>query len=258
MLFTSAMFVGIGPTTSRRPLHYAILNEDLEVQAIDSGDMETVLALIAGLESPLVAIGAPRSPNRGLLKGSEVRKRYNLRAGGRTWTKWRVCEYELRRRNIRLYNTPDRREIAPQWVQSGFVLYRRLMGMGFRFLDPNELLQPRRLMEVQPHACYTVLLERRPFLRNTLEGRLQRQLVLHLEGIDVPNPILTLEEITRHHLLRGHLPLEGLYDPEELDALVSAFTAYLVMKRPDRLTYIGEHEEGIIFLPTAEIKAFYP
>jgi hypothetical protein len=258
MLFTSAMFVGIGPTTSRRPLQYAIINEDLEIQGIDSGDMETVLAIIASLDSPLVAIGAPQGPNRDLLKSPEVRKRYNLRAEGRTWTKWRVCEYELRRRNIRVYNTPDRREIAPKWVQSGFALYRRLMGMGFRFLDPNEPLQPRQLLEVQPHASYTVLLERRPFLRNTLEGRLQRQLVLYLEGADVPNPILTLEEITRHHLLSGHLPLEGLHNPEELDALVSAFTAYLVMKRPDRISYVGEHEEGLITLPAAEIKAFYP
>lgn len=258
MLFTSSMFIGIGPTSSRRPLHYAILNENLEIQALDCGDMENVLAIIAGLENPLVAVGAPQSPNRGLLKRPEVRQRYNLRAGGRTWSKWRVCEYELRRRNIRIYNTPDRKETAAHWVQSSFVFYRRLMGMGFRLLDPDEALEPRRLIEVQPHACYTVLLERRPFLRNTLEGRLQRQLVLYLEGLDVANPLLMIEGFTRQHLLSGQLPLEGLFNAEELDALASAFTTYLVMKRPDRISYVGEREEGIIILPTSEIRAFYP
>ena len=129
--------------------------------------------------------------------------------------------------------------------------------MGFQHLQPNEPVQPPGLLEVFPHASFSVLLERRPFLKNTLEGRLQRQLVLYLEGLAVQNPIRTLEEITRHHLLSGHLPLEGLYSPEELDVLVSAYTAYLGIANPERLSHVGEREEGWIFTPTADLRDFY-
>jgi hypothetical protein len=257
MLFTQAMFVGISPTAGKRPISYAVLDGDLKVQALDATDMEGMLALIAGLEMPMVAIGSPQGPNRGLLARDEVRRRFNLRPGGRTWTKWRVCEYELRRRNIRMYNTPDRREDAPGWIKKGFTLYRRLGQLGFRHMQPEEPPHQRQMLEVLPHACYTVLLERRPFLKNTLEGRMQRQLVLYLEGLSVPNPVRTLEEITRHHLLSGHLPLEGLHGAEELDVLVSAYTAYLAVSNPERIRYVGDREEGWIFLPTADLRDFY-
>jgi hypothetical protein len=257
MLFTEAMFVGIGPTAGKRPIQYAVLDADLKIQVLDATDFEGVLAIVAGLDSPIVAIGSPQGPNKGLMTRSDVRRRYNLRPDGRTWSKWRVCEYELRKRNIRMYNTPDRREDAPRWIQNGYALYRRLNKMGFRHLQPNDPIHSPAVFEVLPHACYSVLLERRPFLKNTLEGRLQRQLVLYLEGIVLPNPIRTLEEITRHHLLSGHLPLEGLHTPEELDALVSAYTAYLGMTNPERLSHVGDREEGWIFLPTSDLREFY-
>jgi hypothetical protein len=257
MLFTEAMFVGIGPTAGKRPIQYAVLDTDLKVQALDATDFEGVLAIVAGLDSPVVAIGSPQGPNKGLMSRSDIRRRYNLRPDGRTWAKWRVSEYELRRRNIRMYGTPDRREDAPKWIRNGYELYRRLQKLGFGIFQPNGPIHPPAILEVLPHACFSVLLERRPFLKNTLEGRLQRQLVLFLEGIAIPNPIRTLEEITRHHLLSGHLPLEGLRTPEELDALVSAYTAYLGVTKPERLSHVGDQEEGWIYLPTSDLREFY-
>jgi predicted nuclease with RNAse H fold len=257
MLFTEAMFVGVGPTAGKRPIQYAVLDADLKIQVLDATDFEGVLAIVAGLDSPVVAIGSPQGPNKGLMTKPEVRRRYNLRPNGRTWAKWRVCEYELRKRNIRMYNTPDQREDAPRWIRNGYKLYRRLGEMGFHHLKANDPVHPSTMLEVLPHACYAVLLERRPFLKNTLEGRLQRQLVLYLEDLKLPNPIRTLEEITRHHILSGHLPLDGLHTPEELDALVSAYTAYLGMINPERLSHVGDREEGWIFLPTSDLRDFY-
>jgi len=257
MLFTQAMFVGIGPTAGKRPIQYAVLNKDLKVQVLDSTDFEGVLAIVAGLDSPIVAIGSPQGPNKGLMAKAEVRRRFNLRPDGRTWVKWRVSEYELRKRNIRMVSTPDRKEDAPRWIQTGYTLYRRLAKMEFHHLQPNESVQPPAILEVLPHACYSVLLERRPFLKNSLEGRIQRQLVLHLEGVALPNPIRVLEEITRDDLLSSHLPLEGLHTPEELDALVSAYTAYLAVNTPERLSHVGAREEGWVFLPTSNLRDFY-
>ncbi|NIM92930.1 MAG: DUF429 domain-containing protein [Anaerolineales bacterium] len=257
MLFTEVMFVGVSLSAGKHLLQYAVLNNRLKIQALEEGDMESVLALIAGLEAPMVAIGAPQAPNQGLMTKSRVRRRYNLRPEGKTWANWRVCEYELRQRNIRLYNTPKKKSEAPTWVQHGFDLYKRLGEIDFKISESNRPLKPRELLEVQSHACYTVLLERRPFLKKTLEGRAQRQLILHLEGLAIPDPMPSISSIQQDHLLSGHLPLEELHSSRELDALVNAYTAYLAAVKPERVSQVGDSDEGLIFLPTMSLKSFY-
>lgn len=257
MLFTDSVYVGIDPTAGRRPMHIAALDGDLRLVAMDSGDLESVLAFIGGIQAGVVAIDAPQSPNQGRMLDPEVRRRFDLRPGGRTWGEWKVCEYELRRRNVRLYNTPGKEKEAPQWMRTGFSLYRRLRSDGFRFFVQGEERPERAVIEVHPHACYATMMERRPFLKNTLEGRLQRQLVLYLEGLDIANPMHVLEEITRHHLLTGQLPLAELYDHDQLDALAAAYTAYLVAVKPARVCQVGDRQEGLITLPVAKLKDFY-
>ena len=130
--------------------------------------------------------------------------------------------------------------------------------MGFKFYIAEEETEQHAMIEVQPHTSFAVLLERRPFLKRNLEGRMQRQLVLYLEGLDIPNPMHALEEITRHHLLTGQIPLGGLYEHDQLDALVTAYTAYLVGVKPERVGQVGDGEEGLITLPVAKLKDFYP
>ncbi len=258
MPLDDALFVGIDPTAGDRPLHYAALDSDLRVRALRQGDVEQALAFVSEQERAVVAVDAPQSPNRGLMLRPEVRRRFNLDPHSSTWGRWKVCEYELRRRNIRLYSTPADEARAPRWMRTGFTLYRHLASMGFRFYQPGEAIGSRVMLEVHPHACFAVMLGRRPFLKQTLEGRLQRQLVLYREGLDIPDPLKALEEITRHHLLSGELPLRGLLAHDELDALVAAYTAYLVACRPERTSQVGDREEGCITLPAAQLNDFYP
>lgn len=258
MQFADTVYIGIDPTAGDRPLHYAVLDGDLRIAALEHGDLEATLERVGRYPSAVVAVDAPQSPNRGLMLQPEVRRRFNLRPGARTWGQWKVCEYELRRRNLRLYNTPSREADAPRWMQVGFTLYRRLRRMGFRFHTFGDDLGPRAMIEIHPHACYAVLLERRPFRKQTLEGRLQRQMVLYLEGLDLRNPLTVLEEITRHHLLTGQLPLTGLYGHDELDALAAAYSAYLIGRKPERVSQVGDREEGLITVPVAALRDFYP
>jgi hypothetical protein len=110
-------------------------------------------------------------------------------------------------------------------------------------------------MEVYPHASYSVLLGVLPLQKHTLEGRLQRQLALYEQGLQVPDPMRFFEEITRHRLLKGILPLEELYSPGELDALVAAYTAWKTAVHPEDVALLGDPEEGQIVLPAVEIKA---
>lgn len=258
MFFPNIVYVGIDPTAGARPIDYAALDGQKRILALDHGDMESVLAFVAGLDNAIVAVASPQGPNRGLLGKPAVRRRFNLQPEGSTWAKWRICEYELRRRNIRLYNTPGQERAAPRWVQNGFSMYRRLQELGFKPYVMNKKLSACMYLEATPHACFSVLLERRPFLKGTLEGRMQRQLVLYLEGLDLTNPLYVMEEITRHHLLKGNLPLDGLLGANALDALVAAYTAYLVGEEQARTNQVGHGEEGWVTLPVAALKDFYP
>jgi hypothetical protein len=112
-------------------------------------------------------------------------------------------------------------------------------------------------METHPHACFCVLLGQNPLPRPTLEGRLQRQLVLYEQGIGIRDPMNFFEEITRHKLFKGTLPTDQIYTAEEQDAIAAAFTAYQAGCHPERTMQMGDPEEGQIVLPVAELKAKY-
>lgn len=258
MLFASAVYIGVNPASSSRPVHYAALDGELRLVARGSASLEDTLAFVGGHEAALVAIDSPQGGTRGLLAKDEVRERYDLSLDGNTWRNWRLCDFELRRRNIRLVNPATLERIATSWVHAGYRLYDRLSKMGYRFFREGGSPARQLMLEVQPHAAYTALLKRQPFPKDTLEGRLQRQLVLFLEGLEIPNPMRSLEEITRHHLLRGDLPLRDLYSQEHLDALIAAYTAYLVGTNTERVTQVGNADEGLITLPVEEVRDFYP
>jgi len=250
------LYLGIDPTAGRRPLNYAALDGKLNIVAEGEGKPEEVLTLLEKYPDVICAVDAPSMPNQGLMAQAEVRQKFGLPANGKSWTQYRVCEYELRRRNIKLYNTPAETGSAPTWMKAGWKLYESLRAVGFENYAPDSTAS-RQLFEVHPHATFTVLLGHIPYRKDILEGRLQRQLLLCDEGIRLPNPLDVLEEITRHHLLRGTLELRGLRTHDGLDALASALTAFYAHTRLNRLTLIGDVADGQILLPTAELKETY-
>jgi predicted nuclease with RNAse H fold len=253
----SDIYLGIDPTAGRRPGTLAALDDDLRVVHLGSMAVDDMIGFIEAHPGAVVAIDAPQSPNRGLMRRPDVRRKFGLPPRGRTFAQWKVCEYELRRRNLRIYSTPSEPSAAPSWMRSGFALFKRLANLGFDFFRIGEPPPEKLMIEVHPHACFAVLLGHRPLLKANLEGRLQRQMVLYLEGIDLRNPVHTLEELTRQHLLSGSLPLDGLHNHDELDALAAAFTAYLVQQKPSRVCQVGDAQEGLITLPAASLKDRY-
>lgn len=251
------IYLGIDPSAGRRPATLAALDDDLRVVHLGPMDADGVGGFVEAHPGAVVAVDAPQSPNRGLMRRPDVRRRFALPPGGRTFAQWKLCEYELRRRNLRISSTPSEASAAPGWMRAGFALYERLAQLGFAFFRAGETPPPKLMAEVNPHACFAVLLGHRPLLKANLEGRLQRQMVLYLEGLDLRNPVHTMEEITRQHLLSGSLPLDGLCSHDELDALAAAFTAYLVHQKPSRVCQVGDAREGLITLPAASLKDRY-
>jgi predicted RNase H-like nuclease len=172
------------------------------------------------------------------------------------WTSFRAAEYLLFQKNIRIPMTPGTVEECPGWMQTGFKIYRQLEELGFQDYPAPEAR--KQTLEVYPHGSFTVLLDCIPFKKNTLEGRLQRQLILHSRALAIPDPMRIFEEITRYRILQGVLPLEKLYSAGTLDALAAAYTARLAVKNSgNQVTRIGSPEEGEIILPSGELRAAY-
>lgn len=249
MLFSDSLFIGIDPTSSNKSFTYAALDKHLNLIALSDGELDDVTAFVAGQQSAMVAINAPANVNRGLVREKikkEMLTPHKIRAA-----EYRLAEYQLRERGIAVTGTPASVGVCPAWMQVGFSLYRKLEKIGFKKYSSGEN-QTHQIIETHPHACFCVLAGDTPLPKPTLEGKLQRQLSLYERGVKIKDPMDFFEEITRHKMIKGIWPLELLYLPEQLDALVAAYTAWLVINKPEQAISIGDEKEGKIFLPVKQ------
>lgn len=248
------VFVGVDPTSGSRPMTYAVLNEKLDIEMLDDGTSDQVVEIITSFPAVTCAIDAPNSYNKGLLADPDYRQRVGLSPGRHNYESFRVCEYELRRRGIGIYNTPRDHEQARDWMQQGWQLYQKLRNADFvDYPRPGS----RRMLETHPHAVFTILIGSRPYRKTSLEGRVQRQLVLYEEGIGVPDAMRTFVEWTRHRFLTGQLETDEIYSHDQLDAIVAAYTAYLAECEPGHITVLGDPTEGQIVIPVEELQDSY-
>lgn len=246
-------FIGIDPSGGRSPFTYAALDRERRLLALGAGELEDVLAFAGGQAAAIAAVNAPAGPNLGL-----VRKKLERQAPGPGHSRgleMRLAEYLLRERGINVSPTPSRRELCPAWMQMGFALYQQLGKMGYKPYPSASA--PRQWLETHPHAAFCALLGRRLLPKPTLEGRLQRQLALHAAGLGIKDPMDFFEEITRHKILGGNLPMEFIYLPEELDALAAAYVAFLAAMQPEDVVTVGDRREGQFALPSSEMKENY-
>ncbi len=252
-MFFDTSFVGIDASGGRKPFTYAALDALGRLTALAEGELDDVLSFLAAHEKMLVAVNAPPRPSHGLVRDNHPTLT-PIRKAGRA-AEMRLAEYELRQRGINVSATPSKREMSSGWVQVGFELYRRMESLGFYPDSAPEA--KRRWIETHPQACFAALAGQMPLPSSTLEGRLQRQLLLYEQGLAIRDPMDFFEELTRHKLLKGALPLEMLYTAEALDALSAAYVAFLHEKRPAEIIRVGDPDEGQIILPVKELKNKY-
>ena len=253
MLNSKTTFIGIDLSGGRQPFTYAVLDENCQLVVLAAGELEDALAFLGNQEATFAAINAPHCPNMGL-----VRKKMELQSltvGHLRGVDMRLAELELRECGISVSPTASRTESCAAWVQTGFDFHAKLDGMGFK-LHPAENASLQWL-ETHPHAAFCALLGKLPLPKPTLEGRLQRQLVLYEQDMGIRDPMEFFEEITRHRLLKGVLPTEYVYTSEELDALAAAFTAYTAANHPGQVIRVGNQQEGQIVLPVPRLKETY-
>lgn len=255
MLFSQTTFLGIDPSAGQRPFVYAAVDHELNLLALGQGRLDDMLAFSAGQRAAVVAVCGPRQPNQSVMTRPEIRKNLNPPPRPGRWVDFRLAEYLLRQRRISVPQIPDHAEKAPNWMQMSFSLFKGLKNLGYQIYPDSEAAC--QMLEVYPFAAYTALLGVTPFPKYTLEGRLQRQMVLHDLRLKVSDPMRFFEEITRHKLLRGILPTEQLLSASELDALVAAYTAWQAALHPEAIMLVGDLDEGQIVLPVAELRSQY-
>jgi len=247
MLFSEATFIGIDATGGRKPFTYAALDCDARLFVLADGEMEEVLAFLGGQKTACVAVNAPPRPNLEIVKkGEQARSLAPSHLPGRA-VDMRLAEFQLREKGISVVHTPSREDLCPAWMRLGFEFIRKLTGLGFRSYSTDDAAHC--WMETHPHAVFCTLVGQVPLSKMTLEGRLQRQLALYEAGLEIKDPMDFFEEITRHRLVQGILPMEYIYAPDALDALAAAFTAYCAVKSPDQMTCLGDEQEGLLYLP---------
>ncbi len=253
MPFNESVFVGVDPSGGRKPFTYAAIDLHGSLLALSDGSLDEMLAYLASFAQVIVAVNAPPRPNMGLVREAHQA----LITGhfpGRS-VDMRVAESELRSKGIQVSRTPSERTLCSEWMQLGFDFYAKLSKHGFKAFPAESA--SRLWVETHPQACFAAMLSQLPMPRLTLEGRLQRQLVLFEAGLNVRDPMEYFEEITRHRLLQGTLPVEQIYAPNELDALAAAYLAFMAAIHPQKISSVGHKKEGLLFVPVAELKTRY-
>jgi predicted nuclease with RNAse H fold len=248
----SEMYMGIDPTAGRSPYTWAILDECGHLVYLEESDLEEVIGIMEKQKPISVAVNAPGGLNKGLVRTRLAEENQTRNPRG---VDLRMCEYELRERGINVPPTPSRYEVCPTWIQMGINLTVQLEERGYKKF--NKKGTDPQLLEVNTHAIFCALLKQVPLPKPSLEGRIQRQLVLHEHGEDIIDPMDFFEEITRHRILRGSLPMDYVYASHELDALAAAFVAWFVKLSPEEITSVGDQEEGEIILPVKKLEENY-
>ena len=236
--------VGIGP----RPVTFVALDEEQIPQAIGEGDIHDVLAYAAGQTPPaLAAVNAAARPNKGLLAREEVRRTLSAPPPKNKWHQLRLVEYELMQEGISVPETPSSPDRSLPVVRRGFTLVSRLEDLGYVPYPDEE--NPRQWIETNADAAFWALLGVAPLPAGTLEGRIQRQLVLADEQLKVPDAMEFFDEVTRFKILSSRLPVQNIFSQPEINAWMAAHLAWLAANEPDRTRRFGDPEEGVVFLP---------
>lgn len=235
MLFSHHAYIGINQGSGRVPFTFAALDAECNLTALAHGGLEDVLTFVSSFPSAIAAVNTPSNLIR-----VGTRQRPDQPAP--------VAERGLVIRQAALKPDSARAKL-------GRALYEGLRQAGF-VLHPDEDAT-HLWLETNPQACFTVLLGKKLLSRATLEGRLQRHIILYDADLGVKDPMDFFEELTRHRLRMGILPEEQLYTASQLDSLVMAYTAWMAIKRPAETNRVGSNEDGFIVLPVGELKEKY-
>ncbi len=231
-------YIGIDVQAGPKPYFYSAMNPGLEMIACGHGRLPDVIAYLAGQSSALVAVNGPvclphDSVQIGLFEAGE--------AGGSVT---RSGDRELDASGFHDLAVPEHTKKIPLWVERSLEMAEAL-----RRLEYSMDTGSRLYFETQSDAAYWLATGAMPYDSRSLEGRLQRHLLLWEFGLTVKDPMSFLEEFTRFRLRTSQVPLEKILPGYELRAMIAASTAWLLDNHPDRVRHFGAVNAGEVILP---------
>lgn len=237
-------FIGIDVQAIQKPYFYYALNDSLEILACGHGRLGDVLAYLAGQASALVAVNGPICLVRpdsapvqgGLFDIDQSNSDGNQRTG----------DSALASRGFQPAIHLQEGKKVLLWVERSLELTAGIRQLGY---EESNSGKSRTFFETHSDAAYWLVTGSLPYDSRSLEGRLQRQLLLYEFGFTVKDPMTFLEEFTRYRLRTAQIPMGQVLPAHELRALMSAATAWLVDRRPEAVEHFGETCKGEIFLP---------
>lgn len=245
--------IGIDPSAGSENLRLVIFTSDGRLVHQGERALSELYATLQPYSPAVAAVNAPSALNNGRVRSPELRESLpEMHIPGRN-VDMRVAEFILRAKGIHVGMTPSILPLCTQATRTGFQVFEVLSSLGYSSGENA----PLRMIEASAHAVYCVLAGVNPLPKLTLEGRLQRQLLLNDGGLQIKDPMEFLEEVTRHKLLKGILPWDELYDIGLLDAMAAALTAMYVIDDERMFCAVGDLEEGEIHLPVPELLDTY-
>jgi hypothetical protein len=232
-------FIGVDAGPGRRPFTYLAIDAHCQLLSLGSGDAVDILSFAAGQSSALLAVSPPAWMNLEPQTHPAAKKHPANSLG--FYLNQHPLDFGLDASAASGVSAPPD---LPIYFRPSFSFVSQLQSIGFTPSPAGEDC-PRQWLETQAEACYTRFLGLEPFTAGTLEGRIQRQLVLADQELPVPDAMDFFEEITRHRLLHGILPIEKILPQPELNAWVAAFIAWLTCHEPAQVQTLP----GAVILP---------
>jgi hypothetical protein len=238
-------FVGIDVQAALKPFYYTALNADLETIACGHGRMADVLAYLAGQTSAVIAVNGPIWAPQAVTVSSQgdlFGGQQNTIDGSHRWV-----DSVLSTRGYPIIFVPSAWKKAPVWMERSLELAAEMKRLGY--VVSGNPAAARLFFETNTDAAYHQITGNSPYDSRSLEGRLQRQLILYEFGFPLQDPMAFLEEFTRHRLRTSNVPLNQIGVAHELRSLTAAVIAWLLDNRPETLEHLGQSGEPEIILP---------
>lgn len=203
---------------------YVALDVEKRLLAIGGGKMEDVLAYAAGQVEVLAAVNHFYKPSKEP-PSSEMQQRLFPEFGDDVFGRLRKEAVERLEMGESTASVTEKDSRSAR--KRSDLLVQQLQGLGYHRFPTEE--ETRQWLRFSAQAAFLSLGSGRLFEARSLEGRLQRQLILFEEKLPIKDPMDFFEEVTRRRLLLGRLPYEMIYAAGELNALAGAYTAWLAV-----------------------------
>lgn len=252
MVSERTVFLGIDPGSGREGMTYVALDAEKRVLAIGGGKIQDVLAFAAGQLDALAAVNCLIKP----LKeppSMEVQQRLFPEFADDLFGRLRKEAAERLEASSGGGMSGQVEKDSRGARQRSEILVQQLKELGYRAFPDED--QKRQWLRFSAQAAFLSLCGGRLFESRSLEGRLQRQLILFEEKLPLKDPMDFFEEVTRRRLLLGRLPYEMIYASGELNALVGAYTAWLAVFEEQRVSREEDGSEGGWVLPLPPVSA---